>query len=130
MTGVQTCALPILRLAEGALQRIGVFRREPGAARAAGKIGDDDMVIAEVWPTESRPSGPARLVESRNRQTAHTFEARPAVNRSDFKKTMRGRAGPDPAASTSRMTAWQSPLVPASSFPRGPRKRQLWPSRR
>jgi len=50
-------------------------------ARAAGKIGDDDIVIAEVWPTESRPSGPARLVESRNRQTAHTFEARQTVNR-------------------------------------------------
>ena len=42
-----------LRLAEGALERIGVFRREPGAARAAGMAG--------ARPADAPPIDPARL---------------------------------------------------------------------
>jgi segregation and condensation protein A len=42
-----------LRLAEGALERIGVFRREPGAARAAGMAG--------ARPSDAPPIDPARL---------------------------------------------------------------------
>jgi segregation and condensation protein A len=42
------------RLAAGALQRIGLFRREPGAARAAG--------IAGAHPADAPPIDPARLV--------------------------------------------------------------------
>ena len=42
-----------LRLAEGALARIGLFRREPGAARAAG--------VAGARPADVRPMDPARL---------------------------------------------------------------------
>jgi segregation and condensation protein A len=42
-----------LRLAEGALERIGVFRREPGAARAAGMAG--------ARPADAPPLDPARL---------------------------------------------------------------------
>jgi len=42
-----------LRLAEGALQRIGLFRREPGAARAAGMAG--------ARPADAPPIDPRRL---------------------------------------------------------------------
>jgi segregation and condensation protein A len=42
------------RLAEGALLRIGLFRREPGAARAAGMAG--------ARPLDAPPIDPARLV--------------------------------------------------------------------
>ena len=42
------------RLAEGALQRIGLFRREPGAARASGMAG--------ARPADAPPIDPARLV--------------------------------------------------------------------
>lgn len=42
-----------LRLAEGALERIGVFRREPGAARAAGMAG--------ARPADAPPIDPGRL---------------------------------------------------------------------
>ena len=42
-----------LRLAEGALERIGLFRREPGAARAAG--------VAGARPADVPPMDPARL---------------------------------------------------------------------
>jgi segregation and condensation protein A len=42
------------RLAAGALQRIGLFRREPGSARAAG--------IAGARPIDAPPIDPARLV--------------------------------------------------------------------
>ena len=42
-----------LRLAEGALERIGVFRREPGAARAAGMAG--------ARPADAPPLDPGRL---------------------------------------------------------------------
>jgi segregation and condensation protein A len=42
-----------LRLAEGALERIGLFRREPGAARAAG--------VAGARPADVPPIDPARL---------------------------------------------------------------------
>jgi segregation and condensation protein A len=42
------------RLAEGALLRIGLFRREPGVARAAG--------IAGARPADASPIDPARLV--------------------------------------------------------------------
>ena len=41
------------RLAEGALTRIGLFRREPGAARAAG--------LAGARPADAPPMDPARL---------------------------------------------------------------------
>lgn len=43
-----------LRLAEGALERIGLFRREPGAARAAG--------LAGARPADAPPIDPAKLV--------------------------------------------------------------------
>jgi segregation and condensation protein A len=43
-----------LRLAEGALARIGLFRREPTAARAAG--------VAGARPPDAPPLDPARLV--------------------------------------------------------------------
>ena len=42
------------RLAEGALNRIGLFRREPGAARAAG--------LAGARPADAPPIDPMRLV--------------------------------------------------------------------
>ncbi len=42
-----------LRLAEGALERIGLFRREPGAARAAGMAG--------ARPADAPPIDPGRL---------------------------------------------------------------------
>jgi segregation and condensation protein A len=42
------------RLAEGALSRVGLFRREPGAARAAG--------LAGARPADAPPIDPARLV--------------------------------------------------------------------
>ena len=42
-----------LRLAEGALERIGSFRREPGAARAAG--------VAGARPADAPPIDPSRL---------------------------------------------------------------------
>ncbi len=42
------------RLAEGAITRIGLFRREPGAARAAG--------LAGARPADAPPMDPARLV--------------------------------------------------------------------
>jgi segregation and condensation protein A len=42
-----------LRLAEGALERVGLFRREPGAARAAG--------VAGARPADVPPIDPARL---------------------------------------------------------------------
>jgi segregation and condensation protein A len=42
------------RLADGALQRVGLFRREPGAARAAGMAG--------ARPIDAPPIDPARLV--------------------------------------------------------------------
>jgi segregation and condensation protein A len=42
------------QLAAGALERIGVFRREPGAARAAGMAG--------ARPVDAPPIDPARLV--------------------------------------------------------------------
>jgi segregation and condensation protein A len=42
------------RLADGALRRIGLFRREPGAARAAG--------LAGARPAEASPLDPALLV--------------------------------------------------------------------
>jgi segregation and condensation protein A len=45
-----------LRLAADALQRIGLFRREPGAARAAGMAG--------ARPIEAPPIDPARLVDA------------------------------------------------------------------
>ena len=45
------------RLADGALLRIGLFRREPGAARAAG--------LAGARPADAPPLDPARLVERR-----------------------------------------------------------------
>ena len=45
-----------LRLAEGALERIGVFRREPGAARAAGMAG--------ARPADAPPIDPGRLAEA------------------------------------------------------------------
>ena len=44
------------RLAEGALLRIGLFRREPGAARAAGFAG--------ARPADAPPLDPARLVSA------------------------------------------------------------------
>ena len=43
-----------LRLADGALERVGLFRREPGAARAAGMAG--------ARPDDAPPIDPARLV--------------------------------------------------------------------
>jgi segregation and condensation protein A len=43
-----------LRLAEGALERIGLFRREPSLARAAG--------VAGARPADAPPIDPARLV--------------------------------------------------------------------
>ena len=45
-----------LRLAEGALERIGLFRREPGAARAAGLSG--------ARPADAPPIDPQRLVRA------------------------------------------------------------------
>ena len=42
------------RLADGALERVGLFRREPGAARAAGMAG--------ARPADAPPIDPARLV--------------------------------------------------------------------
>ena len=55
--GVCSCTAPTvsagLRLAEGALERIGVFRREPGAARAAGMAG--------ARPSDAPPIDPERL---------------------------------------------------------------------
>ena len=45
-----------LRLAEAAIARVGLFRREPGAARAAG--------LAGARPADVRPIDPTRLVES------------------------------------------------------------------
>jgi segregation and condensation protein A len=45
-----------LRLAEAAVACVGLFRREPGAARAAG--------LAGARPTDVRPIDPTRLVES------------------------------------------------------------------
>lgn len=45
-----------LRLAEGALERIGLFRREPGAARAAG--------VAGARPADVPPMDPARLANA------------------------------------------------------------------
>jgi segregation and condensation protein A len=42
------------RLADGALQRVGLFRREPGAARASGMAG--------ARPADAPPIDPARLV--------------------------------------------------------------------
>ena len=44
------------RLADGALLRIGLFRREPGAARAAG--------LAGARPADAPPLDPARLVSA------------------------------------------------------------------
>ena len=44
------------RLADGALHRIGLFRREPGAARAAG--------LAGARPADAPPLDPARLVNA------------------------------------------------------------------
>jgi segregation and condensation protein A len=44
------------RLADGALQRIGLFRREPGAARASGMAG--------ARPADAPPIDPVRLVEA------------------------------------------------------------------
>jgi segregation and condensation protein A len=45
-----------LRLAEAALERIGLFRREPGAARAAG--------LAGARPADAAPIDPARLASA------------------------------------------------------------------
>jgi segregation and condensation protein A len=45
-----------LRLADIALERIGLFRREPGAARAAGLSG--------ARPADAPPIDPARLVQA------------------------------------------------------------------
>ena len=45
-----------LRLAEGALERIGLFRREPGTARAAGLSG--------ARPADAAPIDPQRLVRA------------------------------------------------------------------
>jgi segregation and condensation protein A len=45
-----------LRLAEGALQRIGLFRREPGTARAAGMAG--------ARPADAPPIDAGRLVSA------------------------------------------------------------------
>jgi len=45
-----------LRLAEGALQRIGLFRREPGTARAAGMAG--------ARPADAPPIDPGRLARA------------------------------------------------------------------
>jgi segregation and condensation protein A len=45
-----------LRLVEQASARVGLFRREPGAARAAG--------LAGARPADVRPIDPARLVEA------------------------------------------------------------------
>lgn len=45
-----------LRLAEGALERIGLFRREPGVARAAG--------VAGARPADVPPMDPARLASA------------------------------------------------------------------
>ena len=44
------------RLADGALARIGLFRREPGAARAAG--------LAGARPADAPPMDPLRLVRA------------------------------------------------------------------
>ncbi len=45
-----------LRLADGALRRIGLFRREPGVARAAG--------LAGARPTDTAPIDPLRLARA------------------------------------------------------------------
>jgi segregation and condensation protein A len=45
-----------LRLADIALERLGLFRREPGAARAAGMAG--------ALPSDAPPIDPARLVHA------------------------------------------------------------------
>jgi segregation and condensation protein A len=51
-----------LRLAETALRRIGLFRREPGVARAAGLIG--------AQPVDAPPIDPDRLVRALDRLAA------------------------------------------------------------
>ncbi|MEP6640149.1 MAG: segregation/condensation protein A [Chloroflexota bacterium] len=51
-----------LRLAEEALRRIGLFRREPGIARAAA--------LAGARPTDSPPLDPGRLVRALDRLAA------------------------------------------------------------
>lgn len=51
-----------LELAEGALRRIGLFRREPGIARAAA--------LAGARPTDARPLDPTRLVRALDRLAA------------------------------------------------------------
>ncbi|HUP55495.1 MAG TPA: segregation/condensation protein A [Methylomirabilota bacterium] len=50
------------RLADGALARIGLFRREPGAARAAG--------VAGARPADAPPIDPARLAAALSRIAA------------------------------------------------------------
>lgn len=51
-----------LRLADGALRRIGLFRREPGIARAAG--------LAGARPTDAPPLDPSLLVAALSRLAA------------------------------------------------------------
>jgi segregation and condensation protein A len=52
------------RLADGALRRIGLFRREPGAARAAG--------LAGARPADAPPLDPTRLADALLRLVAIT----------------------------------------------------------
>jgi segregation and condensation protein A len=56
-----------LRLAEGALQRVGLFRREPGAAHAAG--------LAGARPVDAAPLDPMSLVAA----VAHLAAVAPAI---------------------------------------------------
>jgi segregation and condensation protein A len=58
-----------LRLAEQAIRRIGLFRREPGAARAAG--------LAGAQPADAPHLDPARLVASLARLAAVAQPAEP-----------------------------------------------------
>lgn len=80
-------------------------------ARAAGKIGDDDIVIAEVWPVELEPRPATRwilhrgarsqlsnderhtlceIAQDKARDGTGTARARPALSRSAIMAIARG----------------------------------------
>jgi hypothetical protein len=80
-------------------------------ARAAGKIGNDDIVIAEVWPTELEPRPATRwilhrgarsqlsnderqtlceIAQDKARDRTGTARARPALSRSAIMAIARG----------------------------------------
>jgi segregation and condensation protein A len=72
------------RLADGALSRIGLFRREPGAARAAG--------LAGARPADAPPMDPARLVSAVSKLATIVLPAAPPAEVMERTITLTERA--------------------------------------